>query len=294
MTPEDKGRHCSKCNKVVVDFTGMTDYHIVGYFREHSDICGRFHNFQLNREIEGPLLSNPWRQWIKKVAFTGFFLTKALTDKADTMTVPADSSIALQHWLQTPRSIHSVINQPETYVDSAISLKFKINDFHIFIPLDSFNNSFSIPDSIGKGTIYIELTTADSTHKFEIDSNSFEKYTTTSLQLVFNYRESWSCDIANFVFKAEPYIVMGIPPLYYDWKFKGIQSISSSYGFVVSVGDTVISDSGISGQHDSVKKIGKRIILQKRQSNPLWWMIPGLILLPFFGWQIRKKLKKTK
>jgi hypothetical protein len=71
MTKRGRGRHCNLCQKTVVDFTGMTDAEVLGYFgvasleagsrgmasrgmasREQSSrICGRFLPEQLGRPL---------------------------------------------------------------------------------------------------------------------------------------------------------------------------------------------------------------------------------------------------
>jgi hypothetical protein len=48
MTPNDNGRFCGNCSKNVVDFTNMLPDEIQIYFQQHSNICGRFKNSQLN------------------------------------------------------------------------------------------------------------------------------------------------------------------------------------------------------------------------------------------------------
>lgn len=53
MTPQDQGRFCGSCQKVVVDFSVMSDREILNYFSKASEhICGRFLNNQLNKEIK--------------------------------------------------------------------------------------------------------------------------------------------------------------------------------------------------------------------------------------------------
>lgn len=44
MNPEEKGRFCGQCCKVVVDFTKMSNADISGYLQQHSaqKTCGRF------------------------------------------------------------------------------------------------------------------------------------------------------------------------------------------------------------------------------------------------------------
>lgn len=50
MTPSNDGRFCQSCQKVVVDFSNMTDQEIKHYFQNSSSeqVCGRFKSAQLN------------------------------------------------------------------------------------------------------------------------------------------------------------------------------------------------------------------------------------------------------
>jgi hypothetical protein len=48
MTPVDNGRHCSNCNKIVVDFTKMTHAEIISYLGANTNACGKFVPYQLN------------------------------------------------------------------------------------------------------------------------------------------------------------------------------------------------------------------------------------------------------
>jgi hypothetical protein len=52
MTPREQGRFCGSCQKVVVDFSVMTDKEILDYFSKASEhVCGRFVNDQLNKDL---------------------------------------------------------------------------------------------------------------------------------------------------------------------------------------------------------------------------------------------------
>ena len=51
MSPRDKGRHCSKCSKTVVDFTNQSDEQIFKHLKKSNNTCGRFKTNQLKREI---------------------------------------------------------------------------------------------------------------------------------------------------------------------------------------------------------------------------------------------------
>ncbi|MCR5888002.1 carboxypeptidase-like regulatory domain-containing protein [Hymenobacter sp. J193] len=71
MTPATQGSHCAACNKVVVDFTRMTDAELLAFLhRQPATGCGRFTSQQLNRPLVVPAASTPWRQWLAAAALT--------------------------------------------------------------------------------------------------------------------------------------------------------------------------------------------------------------------------------
>ncbi|MCX8019395.1 MAG: hypothetical protein N2747_02740 [Chitinophagaceae bacterium] len=49
MSPVPEGRFCNRCQRVVIDFTRMTDHELLEYFktRQKQNLCGRFHSSQL-------------------------------------------------------------------------------------------------------------------------------------------------------------------------------------------------------------------------------------------------------
>ncbi len=55
MTLAEQGRFCNSCQKVVTDFTNYTDAQLYSFFSKRTEeVCGRFYNHQLNREIHIP------------------------------------------------------------------------------------------------------------------------------------------------------------------------------------------------------------------------------------------------
>lgn len=54
MTPVQKGRFCSSCEKNVFDFTRSTDLQIIETYNKNNSICGRFLSTQLDRELFYP------------------------------------------------------------------------------------------------------------------------------------------------------------------------------------------------------------------------------------------------
>ena len=52
MTPTEGGRHCAQCDKVLVDFSVLTDKEIVEVVKNNKGkLCGHFRKSQLNRDI---------------------------------------------------------------------------------------------------------------------------------------------------------------------------------------------------------------------------------------------------
>ncbi|UYZ62149.1 carboxypeptidase-like regulatory domain-containing protein [Hymenobacter weizhouensis] len=66
MTPAAQGRHCAACNKVVTDFTRMTDAEVVAWLAQQSgSSCGRFRQDQLHRPLHTAAPeATLWRTWL--------------------------------------------------------------------------------------------------------------------------------------------------------------------------------------------------------------------------------------
>ncbi|PUV23133.1 hypothetical protein [Sphingobacterium athyrii] len=68
MTAQEQGRFCGKCEKIVVDFSQMSDQEIVDQIKKSSKgLCGRFYEDQLLRELDAsfsfaknPVWLNRW------------------------------------------------------------------------------------------------------------------------------------------------------------------------------------------------------------------------------------------
>src|SRR5438552_3030565 len=51
MANAGNGRHCKSCNKIVIDFSVLSDDEISTFFlsNSHNPVCGRFHQSQIDR-----------------------------------------------------------------------------------------------------------------------------------------------------------------------------------------------------------------------------------------------------
>lgn len=83
MTPQDKGRHCQVCDKVVVDFSNHSEEEIQQEITELQNkgnrVCGHFNLNQLNQPIT-VVLHRPSHQWRKKwMAFWSFIGFSAIS-----------------------------------------------------------------------------------------------------------------------------------------------------------------------------------------------------------------------
>ncbi len=80
MTPNEHGRHCTNCNKTVIDFSLYTDKQLVEFFEKIKDnVCGRLNRFQLDREL---VYIEPKNHFLYKLLF-GVTFTAGLAGSAN-------------------------------------------------------------------------------------------------------------------------------------------------------------------------------------------------------------------
>ncbi len=88
MTPSDRGRFCASCQKNVVDFNKASDREIVTAFQKDSNLCSRFLNSQLNRDLVKPEKKNP--VWL--ATFTAFISLFGLNEAVSQEKVPTEQT----------------------------------------------------------------------------------------------------------------------------------------------------------------------------------------------------------
>ena len=76
MTNAEKGRFCNSCEKVVVDFSAMSERQLVEFFKKPAgSVCGRFQQDQLEREIVIPRKRIPWIKYFFQFALPAFLVS---------------------------------------------------------------------------------------------------------------------------------------------------------------------------------------------------------------------------
>jgi hypothetical protein len=83
MEQRNEGKHCGSCKKTVIDFTSMTDTQLANFFKKNtSNVCGRFYDDQLDKQIVLPKRELPWLKYFFTITLPAFlFSQKALGQK---------------------------------------------------------------------------------------------------------------------------------------------------------------------------------------------------------------------
>ncbi len=122
MTPGEQGRHCSLCQKTVVDFSIMSDREVMDYISQyaHGNTCGRLSNSQLNRVIERPRERTVSWKYIWSVALGSLLLSyrsvaqqvKPSKSKTVNMGVKPKVNTELAPMMMGEVYIAPLVNQP--------------------------------------------------------------------------------------------------------------------------------------------------------------------------------------
>lgn len=137
MKPESSGRFCGSCEKLVVDFTSMSDFSIVNYLEshKHEKVCGRFTKPQLDRvyQLNQPVFSPTFdlRAVVLGLALTTFCAVHSFGQtepiKIDTLETPAlvVGTVAVEHFDHgnEKRVYGRVLNSTKNFKDVFVSLK---------------------------------------------------------------------------------------------------------------------------------------------------------------------------
>jgi hypothetical protein len=77
MEQRHEGKHCNSCQKTVIDFTLMTDTQLANFFKKNtSNVCGRFYEDQLDKQIALPKRELPWLKYFFTITLPAFLFSQ--------------------------------------------------------------------------------------------------------------------------------------------------------------------------------------------------------------------------
>ncbi|MGY2130857.1 carboxypeptidase-like regulatory domain-containing protein [Hymenobacter sp. HD11105] len=116
MSPAAQGRHCAACDKVVVDFTRMTDTEVVNWLQRQQagQTCGRFATQQLNRPLLVPPAPAPrWQKWVAATAAAVGLHVAMPTSAQAQRTTPTEQRLITLGIVAVPRRVEPLaLNLP--------------------------------------------------------------------------------------------------------------------------------------------------------------------------------------
>jgi hypothetical protein len=104
MEVAGRGRYCSACSKIVVDFTKMTNDEILIYLAGTGGVCGRFSEAQLvginhQLSLKEPAETYHWKRWL----IAASLFCAGMVSKTHAQTMSADGLPATQASADTVR-----------------------------------------------------------------------------------------------------------------------------------------------------------------------------------------------
>lgn len=290
MSPNPQGKHCSKCDKTVYDFSRYTDSEIINFFKTGPKVCGRFSDTQLGRDLSPRTTLSP--SWA--IAACGVLLLSAGPLNAQSNnTLPLDSNqqTVSQISVQLTRVINATFSEASTREASISKMRIKIDSFSIDVDIDSSRKaSVTIPQTLSGERVDVELFDAKGA-SFRLDSINLGMGDISFFQLgpVWTYLNPIKYE---WKFPEYPVISsMGIPSLYI-WGPSFLPTIVVANpidtSIVFTYGDTVLSEA--EAKPDSNKRVVMGgISIPKKQGFKLGpWIIGGIIGLGgliFLAWR---------
>ncbi len=159
MPVAEKGKLCGKCETIIYDFSQMTDAEMIRFFKTNpATHCGRFHNSQLNRNIEPITIRKKFLQKFVKIAAS---VIAILTLR----NVPAMAQGEMRDNItQTPQQKNRITNVPQDFLIKGIvtdrdniplkNATVKFDNLQTTITDDNGNYSFALKDINAAHNIY--------------------------------------------------------------------------------------------------------------------------------------------
>lgn len=174
MTPTEKGAHCDKCQKEVIDFSTYSQTELSRLIARGDSVCGRFRKDQLNRAL--PTLSrNSWRQ---KVAALGF--SALLSASCSKESIVPEAPVEVQAINFSVSALQITIGNPDNRTPP-ILISGRITDGKI--PLAGASVSL-------KGTR--QMTQTDFEGVFNLETPLLEDLSTAELEIMYLGYQSYT------------------------------------------------------------------------------------------------------
>ncbi|AFM04369.1 hypothetical protein Fleli_1984 [Bernardetia litoralis DSM 6794] len=185
MDAQEKGRFCGSCQKLVIDFTQMSDTEIINYFKEYKgqNTCGHFKKDQIDRKLKKQ--ETPHRKlFLKELAAACFAFFLASTDaKAQGGAILINQQHQNSETENQGKKIvinGKIVNGKESLSNAIISIKgteqktVSLEDglFSIYIPNEIAKNQEFVTLVVkfeGFETKEIEITTSPTNQFVEVD-----------------------------------------------------------------------------------------------------------------------------
>lgn len=324
MSAAEKGRHCDKCSKTVVDFTGMSDGAITDYFEANTNICGRFQPYQLNR----PLSHNNYSLQKFSAVRTGLYAGLMLSLLKSNDVVGQDTGLAMPDTvkkMQIPapvfcfpwnRSVNGNIIQPNDSNLRVKRMKVSADTFSIEIDLSTTSLfTFTLPVTQRGDSIDVELYTADTVIRFDKIAYAFQSMGTFinsyTRNLVFKMNDAgaWTYLIETHQTMIQP---MGIPPPIWGWsqpdwpkiiEWEPVKLITVTTGLTIPLTpEEKRKDSLEQAARDKVftnmNRTKKLLYESNKKMNDrklYWWVsIPFIAFAALLGIWLRPRKKKVE
>jgi hypothetical protein len=128
MTIAQKGRHCESCNKIVTDFSIMTDKEILQYISKQSNkLCGRFTQDQLQRTLIDTTVQKKkgWQWLVASVTSLFFFYDEAHAQNQTKNVTP----VAISETRSTAQKVDEQSTPAKLLNDSDTTMNVKNEKF---------------------------------------------------------------------------------------------------------------------------------------------------------------------
>lgn len=298
MSPNTNGKHCSKCDKTVYDFSRYSDSEIIDFFKSGPSVCGRFKGTQLGRELNHSNTLPP--KWV--LAACGLLLLSLGSINAQNHPqINQDSSqeIVSQSSVNLTQVIHATFNEARAHDECISRMKIIMNNFAIIVDIDSSRKaSITIPQTISGDRVDVEL--------FNIKGDTFhiDSVVLGTGAIVFeplaNGRWTYLNSLNSIWTIPDPPIFhsMGIS-MPYIWGPPIMPSVYVSNpvdtSILVTMGDTVLTEENGNSDSFTSPELNRKGIRKKSKTQVGPWLIGitlGLGVLLRLAWRnFKQKMK---